>query len=328
MDENMLSGADIARAEERLSALRGETGRIFIGQSELVTGVLCGILSGGHVLIEGVPGLGKTLLVRALSAALGCRFNRIQFTPDLMPADITGTHIYNSDSREFVFHRGPVFTHLLLADEINRAPAKTHSALLEIMQERSVTLDGTRFAVEEPFFVVATQNPIESEGTYGLPEAQLDRFMLKLHVQYPSRDEELSVYRMHLLGGEPNPAALRSVLGVEGIHELRRLAERVHVSDSVLGYVYRLIEATRSRRDLAVACSPRAALSVLRGARVLALLEGRGYVLPDDIKTLACPAFRHRIRLQPEAYLEGMKADDVIADLLNSVEVPDRDFVP
>lgn len=328
MGETMLSGADMARAEERLGALRRETGRIFIGQSELVTGVLCGILSGGHVLIEGVPGLGKTLLVRVLSAALGCRFNRIQFTPDLMPADITGTHIYNADTREFVFYRGPVFTHLLLADEINRAPAKTHSALLEIMQERSVTLDGTRYAVEDPFFVVATQNPIESEGTYGLPEAQLDRFMLKLHVRYPSREEELNVYRMHLLGGEPDPTVLRAVLGVDGIRELRQLAERVHVSDSVLGYVYRLIDATRARRDLAVACSPRAALSVLRGARVLALLEGRGYVLPDDIKTLARPAFRHRIRLQPEAYLEGMKADDIIGDLLSSVEVPDRDFVP
>ncbi|MBW7857527.1 MAG: MoxR family ATPase [Leptonema sp. (in: Bacteria)] len=316
-----LTKKEIDSALTLLQSLRDETGRIFIGQDELVTGVLCGILSGGHVLIEGVPGLVKTLAM-----TLGCDFNRIQFTPDLMPTDITGTHIYHSEKQKFVFYKGPVFTNLLLADEINRAPAKTHSALLEIMQEGSVTLDGKRYDVTEPFFVVATQNPIESEGTYGLPEAQLDRFMLKLNVEYPKPTEEIDVYRMHLTDGEPNPKSVKPVLSSKGILNLREVCNQVTVSESILNYVYRLIDATRKRRDLAVACSPRAALAVLRASRVFALMNGRGYVLPDDVKKMAAPAFRHRLRLQPEAYLEGICADDIITDLLSATEVSDQDF--
>ncbi|EHQ06603.1 AAA family ATPase [Leptonema illini] len=322
----MLQGQEIESALQRLQDLRSETAKLFIGQQELVTGVICGILSGGHVLIEGVPGLGKTLLAKSLATALGCQFNRIQFTPDLMPADITGTHIYHTEKQKFLFYKGPVFTNMLLADEINRAPAKTHSALLEIMQERSVTLDGKQYGVDEPFFVIATQNPIESEGTYGLPEAQLDRFMLKLNVEYPQKEEEIGVYRMHLSGGEPDPQKLRPVLDAAGILSLRQVADRVFVSDSILHYVHRLIDGTRKRRDLAVACSPRAALAVLRASRVRALMKGRGYVLPDDIKEMAPAAFRHRLRLQPEAYLEGIRPDDIIADLLSVTEVPEKDF--
>lgn len=321
-----LTEKEIDSALTLLQSLRDETSRIFIGQDELVTGVLCGILSGGHVLIEGVPGLGKTLLVKTLAMTLGCDFNRIQFTPDLMPTDITGTHIYHSEKQKFVFYKGPIFTNLLLADEINRAPAKTHSALLEIMQEGSVTLDGKRYDVTEPFFVVATQNPIESEGTYGLPEAQLDRFMLKLNVEYPKPTEEIDVYRMHLIDGEPNPKSVKPVLNSKEILSLREVCNRVTVSESILNYVYRLIDATRKRRDLSVACSPRAALAVLRASRVFALMNGRGYVLPDDIKKMAAPAFRHRLRLQPEAYLEGIRADDIIADLLSTIDVADQDF--
>ncbi len=326
METANLQEHEIESALHTLQALRSETGKIFIGQDELVTGVICAILSGGHVLMEGVPGLGKTLLARSIATALGCKFNRIQFTPDLMPADITGTHIFHSEKQSFVFYRGPVFTDILLADEINRAPAKTHSALLEIMQEQSVTLDGKRYEVGDPFFVIATQNPIESEGTYGLPEAQLDRFMLKLNVAYPEKETEINVYRMHLSGGEPDPQKLQPILDAEGILKLRQTANRVFVSDSILHYVYRLIQGTRNRRDLAVACSPRAALSVLRSARVRALMKGRGYVLPDDIKEMAFPAFRHRLRLQPEAYLEGIRPDDIIADLISAIDVPDRDF--
>jgi MoxR-like ATPase len=323
---SILKKQEIESLLEMIQALRSETAKMFIGQQDLVTGVLCGILSGGHVLLEGVPGLGKTLLVRSLATVLGCRFNRIQFTPDLMPADITGTHIYHTEKQKFIFHKGPVFTNMLLADEINRAPAKTHSALLEIMQERSVTLDGNHYPVEEPFFVIATQNPVESEGTYGLPEAQLDRFMLKLNVEYPQKDEEIGVYRMHLSSGEPDPEKLQPVLDTAGIRKLRQAADRVHVSDSILHYVYRLIDGTRKRRDLAVACSPRAALAVLKASRVLALMKGRGYVLPDDIKEMCPAAFRHRLRLQPEAYLEGIRPDDIITDLLSVTEVPEKDF--
>jgi MoxR-like ATPase len=323
---SILKKQEIESVLEVIQALRSETAKMFIGQQDLVTGVLCGILSGGHVLLEGVPGLGKTLLVRSLATVLGCRFNRIQFTPDLMPADITGTHIYHTEKQKFIFHKGPVFTNMLLADEINRAPAKTHSALLEIMQERSVTLDGNHYPVEEPFFVIATQNPVESEGTYGLPEAQLDRFMLKLNVEYPQKDEEIGVYRMHLSSGEPDPEKLQPVLDAAGILKLRQAADRVHVSDSILHYVYRLIDGTRKRRDLAVACSPRAALAVLKASRVLALMKGRGYVLPDDIKEMCPAAFRHRLRLQPEAYLEGIRPDDIITDLLSVTEVPEKDF--
>ena len=322
----MLQGNEIDTALQRLQELRSGTAKLFIGQQELVTGVICGILSGGHVLIEGVPGLGKTLLAKSLATALGCQFNRIQFTPDLMPSDITGTHIYHTEKQKFLFYKGPVFTNMLLADEINRAPAKTHSALLEIMQERSVTLDGKQYGVDEPFFVIATQNPIESEGTYGLPEAQLDRFMLKLNVEYPQKEEEIGVYRMHLSGGEPDPQKLKPVLDAAGILALRHVADRVFVSDSILYYVHRLIEGTRKRRDLAVACSPRAALAVLRASRVRALMKGRGYVLPDDIKEMAPAAFRHRLRLQPEAYLEGIRPDDIIADLISVTEVPEKDF--
>jgi MoxR-like ATPase len=323
---SILKKQEIESLLEMIQALRSETAKMFIGQQDLVTGVLCGILSGGHVLLEGVPGLGKTLLVRSLATVLGCRFNRIQFTPDLMPADITGTHIYHTEKQKFIFHKGPVFTNMLLADEINRAPAKTHSALLEIMQERSVTLDGNHYPVEEPFFVIATQNPVESEGTYGLPEAQLDRFMLKLNVEYPQKDEEIGVYRMHLSSGEPDPEKLQPVLDAAGIRKLRQATDRVHVSDSILHYVYRLIDGTRKRRDLAVACSPRAALAVLKASRVLALMKGRGYVLPDDIKEMCPAAFRHRLRLQPEAYLEGIRPDDIITDLLSVTEVPEKDF--
>lgn len=322
----MLRRKEIESALQRLQDLRSETAKLFIGQEELVTGVICGILSGGHVLIEGVPGLGKTLLAKSLAMALGCQFNRIQFTPDLMPSDITGTHIYHTDKQKFLFYKGPVFTNMLLADEINRAPAKTHSALLEIMQERSVTLDGKQYVVDEPFFVIATQNPVESEGTYGLPEAQLDRFMLKLHVEYPQKEEEIGIYRMHLSGGEPDPQRLQPVLDATGILELRNVADCVHVSDSILHYVYRLIDGTRKRRDLAIACSPRAALAVLRASRVRALMKGRGYVLPDDIKEMAPAAFRHRLRLQPEAYLDGIRPDDIIADLLSVTEVPEKEF--
>lgn len=303
--------------------LRKEIGRVFVGQENLVTGVLACLLSGGHALIEGMPGLGKTLLVRTLGDTLGLNFARIQFTPDLMPTDVTGTQIYNQKLQEFVFHKGPVFTHVLLADEINRSPAKTHSALLEIMQEQQITLDNNTFKIEPPFLVLATQNPIESEGTYALPEAALDRFLLKLKIDYPAEQEELEILRLHTK--PPSDMKLEQVLNRDQVLALQHKASQIHVSGSILEYINALVRSTRKRREIYVGASPRAGIAMLKTARALALLSGRDYVLPDDVKQMAVSAMRHRLLLLPEIEVEGRTTDDLIADILASVPVPKDD---
>ena len=311
---------------QTLQDIRNEVARVFIGQDELVTGTLAALFSQGHVLIEGVPGLGKTLLVRTLGKILGAHFARIQFTPDLMPSDITGSHIYNQKEQKFVFVRGPIFTNLLLADEINRSPAKTHSALLEIMQETQVTIDNRRYVIEPPFFVLATQNPVESEGTYALPEAQLDRFLLKLLINYPGEADEEQILRMHASAEQfdliENVGAL---LTSKKILEVTDVATRIQISDPIIKYINRLVRQTRGHRDIYLGCSPRAGIALLRTARVLALMEGREFVIPDDVKVLVAPAFRHRIVLTPEAEVEGRTPDEVIRDVVGSVEVPRSD---
>lgn len=303
--------------------LRKEIGRVFVGQENLVTGVLACLLSEGHALIEGMPGLGKTLLVRTLGDTLGLNFARIQFTPDLMPTDVTGTQIYNQKLQEFVFHRGPVFTHVLLADEINRSPAKTHSALLEIMQEQQITLDNQTFKIEPPFLVLATQNPIESEGTYALPEAALDRFLLKLKIDYPQEQEELEILRLHTK--PQTEMQLSRVLDREQVLSLQKKAASIHVSGSLLEYINALVRSTRKRREIYVGASPRAGIAMLKTARALALLSGRDYVLPDDIKQMALPAMRHRLLLLPEVEVEGRTTDDLIQEIVSSVPVPRDD---
>ncbi|MCB1317890.1 MAG: MoxR family ATPase, partial [Leptospiraceae bacterium] len=272
------------------------------------------------------PGLGKTLLVRALGKILGADFSRIQFTPDLMPSDITGSHIFNQREQKFVFVRGPVFTNLLLADEINRAPAKTHSALLEIMQENQVTIDNRQYRIEPPFFVMATQNPVESEGTYTLPEAQLDRFLLKLLIQYPAESEEQNIIRLHT-GQEQFDLLQRvePIMNVPSIMEIIQLAAQIRVSESIIEYITRLVRATRSRQEIYLGCSPRAGIALMKTARVLALMEGRDYIVPDDVKALTPAAFRHRIVLTPEAEVEGRTPDDAIRDVLAGVDVPRSD---
>ena len=306
-----------------INALKNEVGKVFIGQEDLVDGTIAALFAGGHILIEGVPGLGKTLLVKTLGQAMGCQFSRIQFTPDLMPSDVTGSHIYNQQEQKFQFLKGPVFTNLLLADEINRAPAKTHSALLEIMQENQVTLDNQIFRLSPPFFVLATQNPIESEGTYALPEAQLDRFMLKLHVEYPGEKEEKEIYRMHAMGTENLlQKSVQGVLNPEKITQIIGSAMQVKLSDSMIHYVSSLVRATRSRRDVLFGGSPRAGIAIIRCAKVMAVMDGRDFVIPDDIKKIALPAFRHRLLLTPEAEVEGTTADDVIKEILVSTEIP------
>ena len=305
-----------------------EINKVFVGQDTLVRGVLAALLADGHVLIESVPGLGKTLLVRALGRVLGCAFNRIQFTPDLMPSDVTGSPVYDERIHDFRFRPGPVFTQLLLADEINRAPAKTHSALLEIMQETRVTIDGVSHPIERPFLVLATQNPIESEGTYNLPEAQLDRFLFKLVVDYPSAAEETE----HPPAAHPRarprqrswPTPWRPVTGPEEVLAMQRRCAAVLVDDHVLGYIAALVRKTRQWPTFSLGASPRAGVAVLRGARAIAALEGRDYAVPDDVQEVVLPALRHRVMLTPEAEVEGRGADELLAELIRSVEVPLR----
>ena len=305
----------------------GEVNKVFVGQRKLVRGVLASLLAEGHVLIESVPGLGKTLLVRVLGRVLGCSFNRIQFTPDLMPSDVTGSPIYDERINDFRFRPGPVFTQLLLADEINRAPAKTHSALLEIMQENRVTVDGVSYPIEPPFLVMATQNPIESEGTYNLPEAQLDRFLFKLVVEYPSAGEETDILRLHTRGfGLDRGVAdqLDVVTSPAEVREMQQRAESVLVDDHVLAYIASLVRKTRQWPTLVAGGLAPRRRGDPAGARAVAALEGRSYVLPDDVQDVVLPALRHRVMLTPEAEIEGQSADALLTELIRSVEVPLR----
>jgi MoxR-like ATPase len=307
----------------------GEIGKVFVGQDDLVRGVLAALLADGHVLIESVPGLGKTLLVRTLGRVLGCAFKRIQFTPDLMPSDITGSPVYDERVQDFRFRPGPVFTQLLLADEINRAPAKTHSALLEIMQETRVTIDGVNHVIERPFLVLATQNPIESEGTYNLPEAQLDRFLFKLLIDYPAADQETNILRLHTRGLRPDSdnvlaEVLATVTGPEEVLAMQQLCAGVLVEDHVLNYIATLVRKTRQWPTFTLGASPRAGVAVLRGARAIAALEGRDFAVPDDVQEVLLPALRHRVLLTPEAEVDGRGPDELLTELVRSVEVPLR----
>ena len=304
--------------------ITAEIRKIFVGQDELVLGTLVALFSNGHVLIESVPGLGKTLFVRALGQVLGCRFGRIQFTADLMPSDITGAPIFDMKTQEFRFRPGPVFTQLLLADEINRSPAKTHAALLEIMQEYRVTIEGTGHRLERPFLVMATQNPIEAEGTYNLPEAQLDRFMFKLVIDYPSAEEEADILMMHSVqvALDDRLDGLETVTRPEEIVEFTKQNGGVLVDPKLVHYINSLVRRTREWPQLHMGASPRAGLSLMQGARTLATFRGRDYAVPDDVVELALPALRHRVILSAEAEVEGHSVDEVLGDVRASVEVP------
>ncbi len=315
----------LARAQGFLGALREEVGRAFIGQRGVVDEVLAALLAGGHVLIEGVPGLGKTLLVQALSQAIGGRYARIQFTPDLMPADVTGHTLYDPASGQFTTRRGPVFTNLLLADEINRAPAKTQAALLEVMQEGQVTIDGTSHRLDPPFMVLATQNPVEQEGTYPLPEAQLDRFLLKVLIGYPPQDEEAAVLRFATGGRSEERLQLdgvRQVLAPDTLLKLRSVAALLSVDERVSDYALRIVRATRDFPGIAAGASTRGAIALVRCARAMALLSGRDFVTPDDLKQLAPAVLRHRIQPTPDHAIEGRTPDMLVRELLESIEAP------
>jgi MoxR-like ATPase len=296
-----------------------------VGQDGAVTGLVVALLCNGHVLLEGVPGVAKTLLVRALAAALSLETRRVQFTPDLMPGDITGSLVYDARTARFEFHEGPVFTNLLLADEINRTPPKTQAALLEAMEERQVSVEGTPRALPSPFVVAATQNPVEYEGTYSLPEAQLDRFLLKLTVPLPERPDEVRMLERHNEGFNPRDLAAAGITAVAGAADLeagRREAAEVSVTPEVLGYIVDLCRATRSSPSLSLGVSPRGATALLATSRAWAWLSGRDFVTPDDVKALARPTLRHRVTVRPEAELDGVTADGVLDGVLASVPVP------
>jgi len=310
---------------DRFGLIKRETEKVLLGQEEIVHQTLIAIVAGGHVLIEGVPGLGKTLLVRTLAHILGCAFRRIQFTPDLMPSDVTGGNVYNPKEDKFVFHPGPVFTQLLLADEINRAPAKTQSALLEAMQDLAVTTDGVTRPLPQPFFVIATQNPIESQGTYPLPEAQLDRFLMKLHVKHPPAQVERVILRHHAQGFQPanlEAMQLARVASAEEIIAMQRALYQVRVDDGVLEYITDIVQKSRTHRSVYLGASPRGSIGLLAAARANAASEGRDFVTPDDVKALASAVLRHRVILHPDAEIEGLSTDDCVEEILREAKVP------
>ena len=309
-----------------LPQAREEIAKVIIGQDQVIESALIAIFTGHHALIEGVPGVAKTLLVRTLAHVLGCEFGRIQFTPDLMPADITGTHVFNLQKNNFSLVRGPIFTTFLLADEINRAPAKTQSALLQAMQERNVTIDRRTHPLPDNFTVFATQNPIEYQGTYPLPEAQVDRFMLKIPMPHPDREEELALAR-RMLGAEAPEAvlksgAVRAVISPEALTRLRGQLEQVMVKDELTAYLVDIVRQTRQHQGVLVGAGPRATQALLLGSRAHAALDGRDYVTPDDIKALAVQVLGHRIILRPEYEIEGLAIEEVIKQIMQEVTVP------
>ncbi len=309
--------------QQTFDRIKQQMARVVVGQQELLDGLLVAAVAKGHVLVEGAPGLGKTLVARTLAVVSGCAFKRIQFTPDLMPSDITGSSVYSRETGKFTFVPGPIFGQLLLADEINRAPAKTQSALLEAMQDHQVTVDGTSRPLPAPFVVVATQNPVESQGTYPLPEAQLDRFLFKLTVGAPPPEIERTIVRHHADGFDPTDlSALQAVTSPDEIAAMQHVAAGVRVDDAIITYIVELVRRTRDDKAIELGASPRASIALLKSAQVVAASEGRGFVTPDDVKPMIAAVLRHRVMLHPDAQLQGISADERIDEIVRAVPVP------
>jgi len=320
-----IEDAQLERASDAVQGIRREINRALVGQQKVVDQVLQAFLSGGHVLIEGVPGLGKTLMVVALSKAIGGDFKRIQFTPDLMPADVMGHAIYEGTDGGFRVRKGPVFTNLLLADEINRAPAKTQSSLLESMQERQVSIEGSTYPLPSPFMTLATQNPVEQDGTYPLPEAQLDRFLYKIKIDYPGESEEFDIVERvtgDRIGHTFKTSDVRQIIKIDQAEKLQKLCARVSVDRRIIEYAVRVVRATRDWAGLDAGAGPRAAIAAVRGGRAAALMAGRDHVIPDDIQQVAIPALRHRIKLAPEVEIDRIPPENILRDILDDIDVP------
>jgi MoxR-like ATPase len=315
--------SEIEVLNDRVMRIKAEIGKAVVGQENIVDLILAGILIGGHILLEGVPGIAKTLTAKLVAKSLSISFSRIQFTPDLMPTDVTGTTVFNMKTSEFSFNKGPVFANLVLIDEINRAPAKTQSSLFEVMEERQVTIDGTTYSMDYPFLVIATQNPIEQEGTYRLPEAQLDRFLFCLKMKYPTLEQEVTILKR--FASDFSMRVMQEVMAVMSKQELaesNKLIEKIHIKDDIIQYIAKLVDTTRNNSDLTLGASPRASLAIMRASKAVAAMNGRSFVTPDDVKQVAYPVLCHRIMITPEREMEGLVAEDIIKGIAESIELP------
>jgi MoxR-like ATPase len=321
--QEFITRIDLAPLREAVESLKKEVGKVIVGQEEMIELLLAAILADGHVLIEGVPGVAKTLTAKLLARTISVGFSRIQFTPDLMPSDVLGTSVFNPKNTDFEFKRGPIFSNLILIDEINRSPAKTQAALFEVMEERQVTMDGVTYPMAAPFMVLATQNPVEQEGTYRLPEAQLDRFLFKIEVTYPTLDQELLILQQaHERKGQQALSEVTPVLSAEQMDEYRQKVKEIHIDEALLRYIAQVVSRTRNDAALYLGASPRASLAIMNGAKALAAIRGRDFVTPEDIRQVALPVLRHRIILTPEKEMEGGRPDEVIAQIMQRLEVP------
>ena len=326
MEENKLeftSRIDLSDLQRQVTQVRAELKKVIVGQEKMIDYLLVALLSNGHVLLEGVPGIAKTITVKLLSKALNIGFSRIQFTPDLMPSDVLGTSVFDLKKSEFEFKKGPIFSNLVLIDEINRAPAKTQAALFEVMEERQITIDGLHFAMQAPFLVIATQNPIEQEGTYRLPEAQLDRFLFKIVMNYPSLAEEIEIItREHDIKEKDKTASVEKVLDAEHLLQYQKIIKNILIEPQLIEYIAKIIQNTRENSFLYLGASPRASLAILNASKGFAALAGRDFVTPEDIKQAAYPVLEHRVILSPEKEMEGIKIEQIIQQIIESVEIP------
>jgi MoxR-like ATPase len=325
MSPDKVDNLEISDVVHIYDSLKEELSKVIMGQETVVDNILVSLFAGGHVLIEGIPGLGKTLLASSLSHILGGEYKRVQFTPDLMPSDIIGTTIYNSELNAFQVKKGPVFCNILLADEVNRAPAKTQSALLQAMQEKQVTLDGTDYSLDDFFICMATQNPIEMEGTYPLPEAQIDRFFMKILINYPSLEEERSLlknYRAGFDSADLSSSSMKTVIQKEDIQKIKKVLNSITVDDKIIDYITDLVTATRDYSGIEMGASPRGSVDLFKASRVMAVLSGRDFVIPDDVKEIAYPVLRHRMILEVEAEIDNIQPDELLRSIIDKVAVP------